>query len=576
MPGPTTVDASDAHPNVILIMTDDQGWGDLSCNGNTNLKTPHIDSLAESGATFKHFYVAPVCSPTRAEMLTGRYHTRTGVSSTSQGGERIHADETTIAEVFKAAGYVTGIFGKWHNGSQWPYHPNARGFDEFYGFTSGHWGNYFEAEMEHNSQFVQGEGYIVDDLTNRALEFISNNQEVPFFCFIPYNTPHTPMQMPDAYWDSFKNAELEMRHREPEKENIEFTRAALAMCENIDWNVGRILETLDALKLTEDTLVLFMSDNGPNSWRWNGGMRGKKGSTDEGGVRSPLFVQWSGTIPANSQISEIAGAIDLLPTLVDLTGLPLTALKPMDGISLKPLLLGEAHPPAAYDRLIFSAWQNRVSVRNPRYRLDHQGQLYDIEKDPEQRHDISEDLPELSLQLRQAVRAWQEEARSPSSEGKPFTVGHPGQTTTHLPARDGEPEGGVTRSSRWPNCSFFTNWKSTEDAITWDIQVLTPGDYQAEIYYTCPDANTGLVMELSFKESKVIAAINEAHDPPLIGEAANRVPGSESYVKRFKSKVLGTLKLPAETSQLRLRAIEIPGDGAIDMRRLILTRLDPK
>ncbi len=178
------------RPNVIVILSDDQGWGDLSFNGNTNLATPNIDQLAAGGASFANFFVSPVCSPTRAELLTGRYHPRGGVYSTSAGGERLDLDETTIAEVFKSAGYATAAFGKWHNGMQAPYHPNARGFDEYYGFCSGHWGNYFDPMLEHNGRLVKGKGFIIDDLTDHALEFIEDHKDHPFFF-----TCHTILRM---------------------------------------------------------------------------------------------------------------------------------------------------------------------------------------------------------------------------------------------------------------------------------------------------------------------------------------------------------------------------------------------
>ena len=296
-------------PNVVVILTDDQGWGDLSCSGNKNLRTPNIDSLAVQGAMMDRFYVCPVCSPTRAEFLTGRYHPRGGVYSTSAGGERLDLDERTIGDTFKAAGYATGAFGKWHNGMQWPYHPNARGFDEYYGFCSGHWGHYFSPELDHNRVLVKGKGFIIDDLTDHAIEFIEKNKSRPFFAYLPFNTPHSPMQVPDKFFEKFDKTELKMRHREPDKENLDHTRAALAMCENIDWNVGRVLKKLDEIGAANDTIVIYFSDNGPNGWRWNGGMKGKKGSTDEGGVRSPCMIRWPDKIKAGSVISQIAGAI---------------------------------------------------------------------------------------------------------------------------------------------------------------------------------------------------------------------------------------------------------------------------
>ncbi len=175
--GPLLSAAPPRRPNIVVILADDQGWGDLSVNGNTNLSTPNIDSLARDGALFDRFFVCSVCAPTRAEFLTGRYHPRGGVRGVSAGAERLNLDEKTIAQVFKGAGYATGAFGKWHNGSQYPYHPNARGFDEYYGFTSGHWGHYFDPELDHNGELVRGKGYITDDLTDHALRFIEQQQE---------------------------------------------------------------------------------------------------------------------------------------------------------------------------------------------------------------------------------------------------------------------------------------------------------------------------------------------------------------------------------------------------------------
>ena len=190
------------HPNILVILADDQGWGDLSVHGNSNLKTPNIDSLARDGALFERFFVCPVCSPTRAEFLTGRYHPRGGVRGVSTGGERLDLDERTIAQVFHDSGYATAAFGKWHNGTQYPYHPNARGFDEYYGFTSGHWGEYFDPLLDHNGRLVKGSGYLTDDLTDHAIGFITENRDQPFFCYVPYNVPHSPMQVPDKYYES--------------------------------------------------------------------------------------------------------------------------------------------------------------------------------------------------------------------------------------------------------------------------------------------------------------------------------------------------------------------------------------
>jgi arylsulfatase A-like enzyme len=561
------------QPNIVVILSDDQGWGDLSVHGNSNLHTPHIDSLARDGALFDRFYVCPVCSPTRAEFLTGRYHPRGGVYSTSTGGERLDLDEKTIAEHFKAAGYVTAAFGKWHNGMQYPYHPRGRGFMEYYGFCSGHWGNYFSPILEHNGKLVRGKGYITDDLTNHALAFMEANRDKPFFCYLPYNTPHSPMQVPDRFYKNFAEGELKMRHRDPARENIPMTRAALAMCENIDWNVGRILKKLDDLKLAENTIVVYFSDNGPNSYRWNGGMKGRKGSTDEGGVRVPFLIRWPGHIQPGTKIPHIAGAIDLLPTLTDLAGVPVKEHKPLDGLSLKPLLLDkEADWPA---RMIFSHWRGRVSVRTQRYRLDHTGKLFDMVADPGQSRDVAREHKEIASRLRRDVEAWKKELLPGlTNDDRPFPVGYREFPTATLPARDGVPHGNVKRSARAPNCSFFTNWKTTGDRITWDIEVATSGKYEAVLYYTCPKANVGATVELSFQDSQLRTRVTEAHDPPLRGKENDRTErGSESYVKDFKPLRLGVFSLNRGRGPLTLRAVEVPGAGVVDVRLVQLTLL---
>lgn len=561
------------QPNIIVILTDDQGWGDLSLNGNTNLSTPNIDSIARDGASFDRFYVCPVCSPTRAEFLTGRYHSRSSVYSTSAGGERMDLDETTIADTFKAAGYATAAFGKWHNGMQYPYHPNGRGFDYFYGFCSGHWGHYFSPMLERNGQLTRGNGFVIDDFTNEAMQFIEQNRAKPFFVYLPYNTPHSPMQVPDRFWEKFKDHDLPMRHRD-NRENMPHSRAALAMCENIDWNVGRLLKQLDALNLAEDTVVCFFHDNGPNGNRWNGGMKGRKGSTDEGGVRSPLLMRWPNEIRRGRKVTQIAHAIDLLPTLADLAGVALQSTKRLDGTSLKPLLTQDN--PSWPDRQIVSVWNNKLSVRTQRYRLDFRGQLFDITKDPEQRSPIT-DQPDLLARLNRDAQAWREELNPldrTHRDLRPFLVGHPNYKYTQIPARDGKAHGNIKRSNRFPNCSFFSNWTSPDDKITWNVEVPADGTFDVELYYTCPASDVGSTIELSFNDSKIQTKITEAHDPPLVGAAEDRSVRTESYVKDFKPLHMGRLHLKSGSGELTLAATEIPKSQVMDFRLLMFTRVE--
>ncbi|MDO8541430.1 MAG: arylsulfatase [Opitutaceae bacterium] len=559
-------------PNIIVVLADDAGWGDFSFNGNTNVATPNIDSLARAGAKFDRFFVCPVCAPTRAEFLTGRYHLRGGVRGVDSGKERMNLDEQTIAEFFKAAGYATGAFGKWHNGSQWPYHPNARGFDEYYGFTSGHWGDYFDPPLDHNGQPVRGKGYLADDLTDHAMDFIAANRARPFFCYVPLNTPHSPMQVPDRFYEKFARADVKLRARDPAQEDIVFTRAALAMCENIDWNVGRILQRLDELKLTDNTIVIYFSDNGPNSWRWNGGMKGRKGSTDEGGVRSSFLIRWPGHIAAGAQIPQIAGAIDLLPTLADLARVPLKPKKLLDGVSLAPLLTGTVK--AWPDRMIFSHWNGRVSVRTQRHRLDDRGALFDLAADPMQDRDLAKDLPDVATRLAQATAQWKAELLPALKAAPlPFPVGYREFPLTQLPARDGVPHGQVKRSNRFPNSTYFLNWIHVDDRITWDVEVATAGRYEAIVHYACPKADLGAKIELGFKGSRIAATVTESNDPPLRGAEHDRVARMESYVKDFQPFRLGTIELAAGRGELSLRALAIPGAQAMEVRAVSLTLL---
>jgi arylsulfatase A-like enzyme len=558
--------AEPTRPNIVMILADDQGWGDLSLHGNQQLQTPHIDSIAKQGAEIKHFYVCAVCSPTRAEMLTGRYYLRTGVRGVSTGEERLNLDETTLPQLLKQAGYATGCFGKWHNGSQWPYHPNARGFDQYYGFTSGHWGEYFDPPLERNGEPTRGRGFIVDDLTNEALKFIEQHHDRPFFCYLPVNVPHSPFAVPDQYWQRHRQQEITQQAGD---QDLDQTRCALAMCENLDDNVGRILKKLDELKLAENTIVVYFSDNGPNTNRYNGGMKGKKGSVDEGGLRVPCLIRWSQQIKPGTIVEQVGGAIDLLPTLCALTNTKLPTAKPLDGRDLSPLLLGkDVNWP---ERMLFSSQGIQLAVRTSQYRWTKDG-LYDLQKDPGQQRNLSKEQPALAQQLQNAAEAWRKEvAPLTKPEPRPFPVGYRQFPRTPLPARDGIAHGNVRRSSNAPNCSYFVNWKSKEDRITWHVEVATTGDYEVLIDYTCPVADAGSLIQLSLNKQQLQGRVEPGWDPPLYtNQDTITRPKGESTMKEFRTLKLGTIRLEAGTGQLTLQALEIPGQSVMDVRRVTL------
>lgn len=579
-------------PNVVVFLADDAGWGDYSINGNTSVRTPNIDSIGLGGARFDRFFVCAVCAPTRAEFLTGRYHSRGGVRGVSTGLERLNTDEKTLADAFKAAGYATGAFGKWHNGSQWPYHPQARGFDEYYGYTAGHWGEYFDPPVEHNGRMIREKGYIVDLCTDRAVSFIERNRNKPFLCYVPFTTPHSPWSVPEKYWDRFKGRSIGQQATEAEQENLDHTRCALAMLENQDDNVGRVLAKLDALGLRENTIVVYFSDNGPNTWRWNDGMKGRKGSVDEGGIRSPAMLRWPARVKPGTVVRDITGAIDLLPTLTSLAGVARVGSKPLDGADLTPLLLGGGG--AWPERMIFSHQNGQVSVRTPRYRLDSRGALFDLQADPGQTKDITAAQPAVAARLEQAVAAWRVDvfgadiaakAVEPrtSKKGKtrgafvvpddrPYPVGYREFPWTPLPARDGVPHGGVRRSSSAPNSSYFVNWRTTDDRITWDVEVATSGTYEVVIDYTCPVPDAGSEIELSFRDAKLAGKVAPGWDPPLnTNQDTLKRPEGESQMKEFRPLNLGTVRLEKGRGELTLRALQVPGKSVMDVRRVNLT-----
>jgi hypothetical protein len=354
------------------------------------------------------------------------------------------------------------------------------------------------------------------------------------------------------------------------------------MIENQDWNVGRVLSKLEALEIADNTIIVYFSDNGPNSWRWNDGMKGRKGSTDEGGIRSACFIRWPERLPAGHEVSEITGAIDLLPTLVALAGIERVGNKPLDGRDLTPLLMNQeiAWP----ERVLFSTWAGRISARSQRYRLDHQGNLYDMPSDPGQTRVINTEAADVAAQMQAAVRQWQADVygepgvqlgSNRSVDPRPIPLGFRQFPITMLPARDGVPQGEVKRSSTAPNCSYFVNWASLADRLVWSVDVETSGRYAVAIDYTCPLEDAGSLVELSVGSSTLSGRVVPGWDPPLYtNQDTLPRPPAESQMKEFRSLDLGEMELVAGAAALTLRALEIPGRSVMDVRRITLTLLD--
>ena len=557
------------RPNVLLVMTDDQGWGDVRVHGNPQIDTPVMDRLAGEGAWFERFYVSPVCAPTRASLLTGRYNLRTGTSWVTRGLETMRPDEVTVAEAFRDAGYATGLFGKWHNGAHYPSDPMGQGFDTFFGFAAGHWNNYFDTHLTYNGEQVETEGYISDVLTDSALAFIDRHRDEPFFCYVPYNAPHGPFQVPDAYFDRYKARELDDK-----------MAAVYGMVENVDDNLGRLLNKLDEAGLADNTIVLFLTDNGPNGDRYNGDMRGQKGSVHEGGVRVPLFVRWPGHIAPGTVIREIAAHIDLLPTLAELTNVSMPEGPPIDGVSLAPLLRdAQASLP---DRMLFTHHSRGDSletfpgaVRTPRYRLVREKEgdvwaLYDMLTDPGQHVDVAAEHPEIADSLSAAYDAWFANVTA-ETPGRPrIPVGYEAAPQVVLPAPESYFEGEIAfkGGAGWAN-DWLTNWTETEDRVWWELDVAEGGVYEVALEYAVAAENAGADVRVSAGDEHVAATVESAHNPEPIS-SPDRVPRGEVLEKEWGVLELGTLRLEPGPVRLYVEATSKPGAEALDLKAVRL------
>ena len=566
--GITAVFAGPAkQPNILLILTDDQGWGDLACHGNKQLETPVLDLLSRSGASFERFYVSPLSAPTRASLLTGRYHLRTGVSGVSNREEVLGLDETTIAQVFKTAGYATGCFGKWHNGEQFPYTPNAKGFNEFFGFCGGHLNNYFDADLQHNALTEKSQGYITDVLTNKAIDFISNNKERPFFCYLPFNAPHAPFQVPDAYFNKYKNKGLN-----------DTTACVYGMVENIDFNIGRLLARLDSLDLTEQTIVVFLSDNGPNTVRYNGNMRGIKGFVDQGGVRVPCFIKYPGVIQSHTTLHSPAAHIDLLPTLAEFCGLKLSDSIPLDGKSLVSLLKAPAND--TLNRLIFA--QNKLrnpslSVRDNHYILvqgkENNKLLYDLRTDSAQRFNIAAGHPDLVQFYSDSIKSWYAAVTKDGLATPPILLGLDYNFPITLSAHEASIGGHLRyfEGHGWAN-DWVTNWGTTEDVVGWKLDVKVATSYRVKLHYSCPPTEIGSQILLLLPHDSLQVRLKT----PFVSEiipSPDRIKRKEAYPCTWGEMEMGVITFPKGKYTLQLKAALIPHHFVMDFKGIILEKI---
>ncbi|MEM9672116.1 MAG: arylsulfatase [Bacteroidota bacterium] len=537
-----------AQPNIIIIMTDDQGYGDFGVTGNDIIETSVINQFAHESVRFERFFVSPVCAPTRAALLTGRYYLRTGVTGVTRREEVMNTEEVTIAEYLKKVGYATGCFGKWHNGSNYPFDPTGQGFDEFWGFTDGIIRNYFNTRLKHNTEVVETKGYLTDFFTDKAVNFIKENQSSPFFCYLPYNVPHTPIQVDDSLFQKYQAKGID-----------DYTAGIYAMCETVDYNLNKLLTALQELNLEENTVIFFLTDNGPNGLRYNSGMKGKKASIDEGGVRVPLFVRWKEHFLPNRVVTELADHIDILPTILDLCGIPLSDESQLDGRSLLPLLTES--DTKWEERPLFTYFSGRGAVRTNQYRLavekNGRTRLYDMWADPSQLNDIAQQQPDKTQEMDQLYRNWLADV-NPTNNNPPVELGHPEQRVVELPATGGSLSGQLAYKNQhgW-SYDWAVNWVSVDDRISWDINVVNKGNYEFFLQYLVPPGNEGATVMVEVGGQQLEKTIREAFVPDAYPSPDNLDRGRAPEMA-WQNFSWGTLKLKPGKYSLTVKATDIP------------------
>ena len=465
-------DAIQKRPNVVLIITDDQGYGDLGVHGNEKIRTPNLDHFAGESAGLSQFYACPVCAPTRACLMTGRYNYRTGVVDTYLGRAMMHSDEVTMAEIFKFAGYRTGIFGKWHLGDNYPMRPSEQGFEESLVHNGGglcqpsDWpdNTYFNPMLKRNNEWKESQGYCTDIFFREAMQYIEMHKDEPFFAYIATNAPHTPLQIADEYVKPYLDMGLD-----------ETTAQVYGMVTNIDENFGRLTAKLRELKLEENTIVIFLTDNGPQQERYTAGLRGRKGSVYEGGIRVPFYVRWSGVFEPGRRSDRIAAHIDVLPTLLDACGIDIPEEAALDGRSVLPLLSGDGN--AWQDRTLFFQWHRgdepelfrSSAARNQRYKLVNGNELYDLETDRGEERNIAGEFPAIAAELRAQYEDWFRDVSSTRGYAPPrIYLGTQYENPVTLTRQD------------WRGAQ---GW-SDDDLGYWEVKVAEEGDYEIQLRFS--------------------------------------------------------------------------------------------
>ncbi len=478
------------QPNIVFVITDDQGYGDLGCTGNPVIKTPHLDRLANESVWLTDYHVAPTCSPTRAALMSGHWTNRTGAWHTIMGRSMLREDEGTLGQFFSDAGYHTGMFGKWHLGDNFPYRPEDRGFQEVYrhggggvGQTPDVWDNsYFDGGYFHNGKIVPAEGFCTDVFFDQANQYITKcaRQNKPFLAYISTNAPHGPLHCPQKYMDMYKG--------QPDR-----TAAFLGMITNIDDNIGKTRVLLKELGIYENTIFIFTTDNGTAFGQdvYNAGMRGRKGSEYDGGHRVPFFLHWpDGGMSTLKKIDTLCHAVDIAPTLLDMTGSPSPENYRFDGVSLRGIFEGKGTSDWP-DRMLVTDSQRvrdpikwkQSAVMSQDWRLVNGKELYNINSDPAQERDISGKHPERVKQMRAFYDAWWAELEPTFARTTELYIGHPEHPEVYLTSHDWIQEAYPPWNQQQNRAKLPVrpNSRNLKHSGHWAIKVLEDGLYEVEV-----------------------------------------------------------------------------------------------
>ena len=472
---------ADDRPNVIVIMSDDQGVGDYGFMGNPVIRTPHLDKMYTESGYLNKFYVSPVCAPTRASLVTGRYNYRTRCIDTFVGRSMMDSDEVTLAEFLKDAGYRTGIFGKWHMGDNYPLRAMDQGFQESLVHRGGGIGQpsdpvgaegkYTDPTLFHNGKQVEMKGYCTDIYFHAAINLIKESKAAgrPFFTYIATNAPHGPFDdVPEELYEEYKNTDLSeimIGNLNAKRQKIEADKLArvAAMITNIDENVGRLFEQLEELEIKDNTIVIYLNDNGPNTLRYVGEMRGVKSHVDDGGIRSPLLFHWPAEVEADATSSQLCAHIDITPTILDACSVKVPASHRFDGRSFLPLLTkqvaGQTAAKLPVRQVVFQTHRgnvpqefNHFALHEDPWKLVHPSgfgqetisgepklELYNLQNDPTQQNNLAEQHPELLARLKADYQAWFKDVSNsrPDNYAPPrIIIGTPHEPETVLTRQD--------------------------------------------------------------------------------------------------------------------------------------------